>query len=312
MQRKIFITFLFLLIALLFVWMIASRPRLVSPQTSDATKLHVIASFYPIAEFARAVGGDFVTVTTITPAGTEPHEYEPTVKQIAEVYQSDVFLYNGGGIDAWASRIASDIALKQIATNELSQSIKIIAEAGSGDPTHNSFDPHFWLDPVLAQKEVLSIADTFSKRDPSHANVYKTNADDYIAKLSKLDQSYKDELASCGNRTVVTSHAAFAYLAKQYNFDVIAISGLSPEEEPSAGRLAEIVKLANEKNIAFIYFETLASPKLSQTIANEIGAKTLVFNPLEGVSDEDQAIGKNYLSIMQENLKNLKIGMLCP
>jgi len=311
MQKKIFPLLLAIVFVFLFVWMIVSHPKTTSHTSVwSAGKLHVIASFYPIAEFARAVGGDTVEVITITPAGTEPHEYEPTAEQLAAVYLSDVFLYNGGGIDAWATRIAPDVSRKQIVTNELSHVIRVVSST-NGDST-TTFDPHFWLDPVLAQKEIAAIAETFSKRDPVHADAYQKNAGAYIAKLSLLDQSYKDELFSCRNRTVVTSHAAFTYLANEYHFEVIAISGLSPEEEPSAGRLAEIVKLAKEKNVSSIYFETLASPKLSDTIAREIGAKTLVFNPLEGVSDADRALGKDYLSIMNENLDNLKIGMLCP
>ncbi len=308
MQKKIFPIILALVFVLLFVWMIVSYPRTSHTSIWSAGKLHVIASFYPIAEFARAVGGDYVEVLTITPAGTEPHEYEPTAEQLTAVYLSDVFLYNGGGIDAWATRIASDVIEKQIVVNELSRAI----ETTHFEAETEVFDPHVWLDPVLAEKEILVIAQLFSERDPLHADAYRQNADAYISKLSFLNQSYKNELASCRNRTVVTSHSAFAYLAKRYNFNVIAIAGLSPEEEPSAGRLAEIVKLARQNNISYIYFETLASPKLSNTIAREIGAKTLVFNPLEGVSDEDQASGKNYLTIMRENLDNLKIGMLCP
>lgn len=300
-----------LCVASLFIWLLASHPTPTQHQTSLEAKIHIVASFYPVAEFARAVGGELVDVTTITPAGTEPHDYEPNAQQVSSVYSSDIFLYNGGGVDAWATRIASDVALHRSTVVELSKTIPVVQPAAGSEDPNAVFDPHFWLDPVLAQKEVLLIEQTLAQKDALHAELYKKNADDYVAKLIELDQSYKTGLSSCKNNTVVTSHAAFAYLAKEYDFEVIPISGFSPEEEPSAGRLAEIAKLAKQKNIKYIYFETLASPKLSETIAREIGAKTLVFNPLEGVSAEDQALGKNYLTIMQENLTNLKTGMVC-
>ena len=311
MQKKLIAQFFFLLIALLGVWIVLSHPTSMRQQ-STSNKLQVVASFYPIAEFARAVGGDLVDVNTITPAGVEPHDYEPTPQQLAAIYRSDMVFYNGGGVDVWADRISPDVSSKGISVIELGKAIPVVAAArGSSDP-NTAFDPHFWLDPVLAQKEVTRIAQTFAQKDPTHANVFQKNADAYNAKLSLLDQAFQDGLRSCKLNTIVTSHAAFAYLGAEYHFQVIPISGLSPDEEPSAGRLAEISQLAKAHNVHFIYFETLVSPKLADTIANEIGAKTLVFNPLEGVTAEDQAAGKNYLTIQADNLKNLKIGLVCP
>ncbi len=314
MQKKLIALFFFLLITILFIWIFLSyssgHPQGLSTQTNS--KLHVVASFYPVAEFARAVGGNLVDVNTVTPAGVEPHDYEPTPQQIAAVYQSNVFLYNGGGVDAWAERIAKDVADHGVSVVEMGKSIPVVSPAQGSEDPNVAFDPHFWLDPVLAKKEVSTIEQTFVQKDPAHAEVYQKNAADYITKLSALDRAYQTGLASCKIKTIVTSHAAFAYLGAEYHFQVIPIAGLSPDEEPSAGRLAEISKLAKANDIHFIYFETLVSPKLADTIANEIGAKTLVFNPLEGVTAEDQAAGKNYLTIQTDNLKNLKIGMVCP
>ena len=280
-----------------------------SPTPSGTKKLSVVASFYPIAEFARQVGGDLVSVETITPAGAEPHDYEPSPQQVAAAYDADVLLYNGGGVDAWADKVAPQAAQQGVTTAQMSSVIATVPVAPGGEAAE--FDPHFWLDPVLAEKEVDLIAETLGKADPAHAATFTTNAKAYEAKLSQLDQDYKVGLASCANRTVVTSHAAFAYLSKQYGFDVIAIAGISPDEEPSAGRLAEIAALAKAKAIKYIYFETLVSPKLSQTIADEIGAQTLVFNPLEGLTNEEIAAGKDYVTVMEENLTNLRTGMVC-
>lgn len=272
-----------------------------APSLEDSAPLSVQASFYPLAEFARQVGGDLVTVGTITPDGVEPHDYGPTPSTIAKIYSADIFLWNGDGIDSWALRVAAEVEAKGVVTAQMSTISEI----------ENTSDTHFWLDPMIAAAEVDLIAKTLSKVDPANAETFAGNASSYKQKLLTLDADYRQGLAECDSRLVVTSHDAFAYLAKAYNFETIAITGISPEEEPSAGRLSEIAKLAQEKQIKYIYFETLVSPKLAQTIADEIGAQTLILNPIEGLTTADAAAGKNYLSIMRENLTNLQTGMLC-
>lgn len=304
------VLFLVLFVTGFVVWVLVTPSKIV-PTKLPELKLNVVASFYPLAEFARAVGGDFVNVDTITPAGVEPHEYEPTPEQTATLYRSDVVLFNGGGIDVWASRIAPDLSSHGISVVEVSKTINLLSSSDATSNAAETFDPHFWLDPVWAQREVTLIEQTFMLKDPNHSEIYQKNARDYLVRLQDLDYAYRIGLQSCQNRLVVTSHAAFAYLAKEYAFDVLAIAGLSPDQEPSAGKLAEIVKLAKQKQIKAIYFETLASPKLAQTIADEIGAQTLVFNPIEGLTAEEQTAGKSYLTLMTENLTNLKKGMLC-
>ncbi len=304
--------FLVLCILSFVIWVLQTPVTQKSSLTGDSeAPLRVVASFYPLAEFARAVGGTNVHVETITPPGTEPHDYEPTAEQIAHIYNADVFLLNGGGIDAWATRIAADVSARGVQVIEMGKTLDVLGPPEGEEDPDVMYDPHFWLSPVLAQAEITTIENILKQKDVSNADAYMQNAKAFRLALSQLDQSYKEGLAFCQNKTVVASHSAFSYLAKEYGFDVLAISGLSPEEEPSAGRLAEIARLAKEKNIRHIYFETLASPKLSETLAREIGAETLVFNPLEGLSDEEQSDGKNYLSVMQDNLLNLKKGMVC-
>lgn len=284
------------------------QPAPASP-SAESGRVKVVASFYPVAEFARQVGGNLVTVSTITPAGTEPHDYEPTARQAAEMYAADLVLYNGSGVDAWAERLDSELRLQGVPAVRLGSAIALLA---SSEEDAASTDPHFWLDPTLAAKEVALIRDTLSTIDAKNAATYRANADAYLAKLSSLDADFASGLGACRLHTVVTSHAAFAYLAERYGFEVISISGISPEQEPSAGRLSEIATIAKSKGVSAIFFETLVSPKLSETIANEIGATTLVFNPLEGLSEEETVAGDDYLSVMRQNLQNLKIGMVCP
>lgn len=274
----------------------------------EGKKLSVVATFYPLEDFARAVGGDLVSVTTIVPAGAEPHEYEPTPQDILRAYQADVFLLNGAGLDPWAEKIRPELESRGIAVVQLSEKIALLP----GVPEEESpYDPHFWLDPVFAQAEVGAIRDALIARDAVNGEAYAGNAERYLAALRELDTAYRDGLARCGLDTIVTSHEAFAYLAKRYGFETIAVSGISPEAEPSPRRLAEIAAEVRRQNVMYIFFETLVSPKVAETLARETGAQTLVFDPIEGLTDEDRAAGKNYLSVMRENLDNLKTALQC-
>lgn len=281
-----------------------------SPRTAETGKVRIAASFYPLAEFASKVGGEYVTVSTVTPAGAEPHEYEPTPQQIASVYASDLLVFNGVGLDNWAARLAPSLAAEGVTTVEIAPLTGPLLAATKTEQDM-AYDPHVWLDPVLAMKAVEAIRDALVAKDPANAAAYRVNAEGYVTALRVLDAEYSAGLASCSMRTAVTSHAAFAYLAKRYGFTQLPVSGLSPEEEPSAGQLAAVAVEAKAKNVKYIFFETLVSPQLAETIAREVGAQTLVFNPLEGLTDREKAAGKDYLSVMRENLANLRIALQC-
>ncbi len=270
--------------------------------------VQVVASFYPWAEFSRQVGGDLVQVSTVVPAGSEPHEYEPSPQDLARVYEADVFIYNGSGIDPWAERIASELEQKGGRVLNMSEITPLLAlaEGGAGH-----FDPHFWLDPVLVESHLEAIRSALAAVAPQGAAAFQAHREAYVVQLRALDQAYRQGLAVCARRDIVTSHAAFGYIAKRYNLEAITIAGLSPEEEPSARTLSEITKSAREKNTKYIFFETLVSPKLAQTVADEIGADILVFNPLEGLTPQEVETGQDYLSVMRGNLQNLRIALDC-
>ncbi len=289
-------------------WSVTRRPTV--SETRKTATINVVASFYPLAHFAAQVGGDRVAVTNVTPAGAEPHDYEPTSQQVASFYGANLFVFNGG-VENWAVRLQPSLAQKGVRTLEMDTLIGTLLPPGDPEEKDAPFDPHFWLDPVLAQAQVEAIRAMLSTIDPAHADAYRANADAYIAKLQQLDQEYKTGLQSCQLHVAVTSHAAFAYLGKRYGFTQLPITGLSPDEEPSAGKLAEIAAQAKAQGIKYIFFETLVNPQLAETIAREIGAKTLVFNPLEGLTDQQIAAGENYLTVMRENLANLRIALQC-
>jgi zinc transport system substrate-binding protein len=276
--------------------------------SSDRTKMAVVGTFYPLAHFAEQVGGSLVTVANITPSGAEPHDYEPTAQDIEKAYGAKVFVMNGGGVDTWAERIAPDLKAKGVQVVDMQDTI-VLSTAPSGSET--TLDPHIWLDPVLAEQEVALIRDAFIKADPAQTAAYSANAAAYISQLQELDNEYKTGLASCRLKDIVTSHAAFGYMAKRYGLTQIAIAGLSPDAEPSVQQMVAIAQLAKKDNIKYIFFESLVSPKLAQTIATEVGAQTIAFNPLEGLTDGQISSGETYLTVMRDNLDELRLALDC-
>ncbi len=277
-------------------------------QSTDNGKMSVTASFYPLAEFARNVGLNLVVVRDLTPSGTEPHDYEPTAADRITIQRSKVFIYNGVGLENWVQRILPDLQDTQIinATDGLS----LLKAADEEDPTKLVTDPHVWLSPVLAQQIVNHIRDGFIAADPAHELEYMANASAYTQQLAALDSQYSKGLKQCQRREIVTSHTAFGYLASQYRLQQEPIAGLA-EEEPSPAKLAEVAKFVRDHGVTKIFFESLVSPRLSQTIASETGAKTAVLNPIEGLTADQSAAGASYSSLMQENLTNLRDALGC-
>lgn len=264
-------------------------------------KVKVITSFYPLYEIARRVGGEYVDVQNLVPPGAEPHDYEPTPKDISRILESHILFVNGGGLEPWFEKISSEFQ---------GRSVRIIdASKLSGDVIPG--DPHYWLDPIYYVKEVDRFEQTLSEVDPSHRDFYSANALKFTGELTSLSDDFQNGLRNCSFHEFVTNHAAFGYLARRYDIKMIPITGLSPEAEPSPKTLAALTDLLRGKNIRYILVETLVSPKIAETLAREVGAKTLVLNPLEGLLGEDIALGQNYVTVMRQNLHTLQIAMDC-
>ncbi len=204
-----------------------------------------------------------------------------------------------GKLEAWGDRIKPELEKNNTAVVTVS------------DGLINRNDPHIWLAPPLAKQIVSRILDGFMSADPKNSNYYRANATLLEAKLSGLDNEYQDGLANCAHRDFITAHNSFGYIAQTYSLNQIAISGFSPDEEPSVKQLASVAALAKTKKITYIFFEKLVSPKFSETVAAETGAKTMVLDPIEGVTEEDAQKGKNYFTIMKDNLTNLRTALEC-
>lgn len=213
-------------------------------------KLQIVTSFYPIYYFTKQVAGKNANVDLVIPNGVEPHEWEPSVKDMAKIQDADVFVYNSRYFETWVSKVLKSMDSSKLEVLEASKGIQLLDGHIEGDQhkgNGTSKDPHVWLSPVLAQQEVDNIAKTLEKSDPKNKVQYAKNAATFKAKLVDLDKLYKETIEKADQKEFVTQHAAFQYLSKQYGLTQIPIAGLSPEVEPTLGKLEELAKLTEEK-----------------------------------------------------------------
>lgn len=279
-----------------------------SGNSMESKKIQIFTSFYPLYFFTHSIAGDKADVHNITPPAAEPHDYEPTAQEIAKISQSKMLVINGGKFESWGEKI------KYI----LSGTNVLIVTAGVGLPNLQTSengkiiqDPHAWIDPVLAKKEVETIERGLEKISPENKTYFRQKAQKLESELDNLNVDFKKGLSNCKKKDFITSHAAFGYLAKRYSINQISISGISPDEEPTPRKIAEISDLIKKEKIKIVFFEKLVSPKISQTLANETGASTMMLDPLEGISDDDLKNGQTYLTVMKKNLYKLRIALQC-
>ena len=267
--------------------------------------LHIAASYYPLAEVATRVAGDGATIVTVTPPGEEPHAYHPSPQQLVSLQHSDAFIYNGATFEPWINEFLPDYDGRMVAA---SQGIDLLP---AGEGNRQATDPHFWLDPVAMKQVTKNIRDALIEIDPINAQVYGQRAEDYMAQLDDLDSAFRRGLAACQTRRVVTSHEALRYLARRYNFSETSIAGISPEEEPTPARLAQLSQTMQKLGISTVLFETMVPKKLAETLAREAGATTEIFDPVEGLSSSEIAAGASYIKIQEKNLDTLQKAMKC-
>lgn len=291
-----------------------------SPEKTTETKeekIKVIATFYPMYEFSKAVIGDEGEVELLIPAGTEAHDYEPSAKSVAKMSDADAIIYNSHAFETWMEGILSNLDSRQTAIIEASRNIPLLSLEEEEDAEHeevghsheHSEDPHVWLNPVMAMKQVEQIRDDLSLKYPEKEAIFTENAQKYLTELSRLDQEYQEAFKNATQRTFVTQHLAFSYLAKQYHLTQDSMAGLSAEEEPSPKRLAELKKFILENQIEYIYFEDNTAAKTARTLAEETGVELAALSTIESITNEQQAAGETYLSLMEKNLNSLQLSV---
>ncbi|WP_303166413.1 metal ABC transporter solute-binding protein, Zn/Mn family [Phascolarctobacterium sp.] len=284
---KVFIFLLLLLVNMLAGCSQTQRPA------SD--KLPVAASFYPMAEFVRAVGGDQVEVITMVPDGAEPHDWEPSPRDLTRLGRAKVFVYNGL-VEPWA----------QQALEALSERGIMPVEAGAGLFNRDGVqDPHVWISPRRAMVEVERITAALCAADPEQAALYQRNSKAYLARLQALDARLTQLGRTAPKKAFVTAHAAFGHLAADYGLRQLSVTGISPEAEPTPADLQRLIKTVRQAGVRYIFFETLTDPKIAELVAKEAGVQTAALDPLEGVDEEGRQAGLDYLKIMERNADNL-------
>jgi zinc transport system substrate-binding protein len=266
------------------------------------SKLKVVSSFFPIDQFVGKVGGEAIERMVLIPKGVEPHDYEPTIKDIQRVDSADVLVYNGLGFENWIGK--------------MSNPQKIDASKGLNasylDERNMTFDPHVWLDPLLAKKQVENIRDGLIMIDPNHKDIYVNNSNNFLNELDNLDKKIRTDLESCKKKDFITFHNSFSYFAKQYGLNQHSISNTDPESEVTPARLTEIINIAKTLGLQVIYSEELVDPRQATVIAQEVpDGKVLVLSPIEGLSENEQKAGLGYIDKMNDNINNLMVGLQC-
>ena len=288
-------------------------------ENTESDKLQVVTTFYPMYDFTKQVAQDDAEVSMLLEAGMEVHSFEPSSQMIAEIQDADVFIYNSPEMETWVPDVLASIDTSDMVVICASDAITLLEyegeahahdheseEEGANAGHSHTVDPHVWLDPVLAQTEVSTIAEGLAEADPDNAEDYLENAGIYNGKLNELDEAYRAAFEGTENRTFVTQHAAFAYLAARYDLNQISVTGLNAEVEPSAAALATLSDYVKANNISHIYFENNASSQTAEALAEEVGVELAVLSPLEGITEEDQKEGSDYISVMLDNLEALK------
>lgn len=266
------------------------------------SKLKVVSSFFAIDQFVGKVGGEAIERMLLIPKGVEPHDYEPTIKDIQRVDSADVLVYNGLGFENWIGK--------------MSNPQKIDASKGLNasylDERNMTFDPHVWLDPLLAKKQVENIRDGLIMIDPNHKDIYVNNSNNFLNELDNLDEKIRTDLESCKKKDFITFHNSFSYFAKQYGLNQHSISNTDPESEVTPARLTEIINIAKTLGLQVIYSEELVDPRQATVIAQEVpDGKVLVLSPIEGLSENEQKAGLGYIDKMNDNINNLMVGLQC-
>lgn len=287
-----------------FSTMTPQTPVSQTTKSSDG-KIMVMATFFPMFDFARNVGGDRVEVSILVPVGVEVHDWDPAPDEIKKVASAKVLVYNGAGLEPWIGQVIKSVGSKELVAVDSSKGIKVVAGDNPQEPT----DPHIWLDPVNAKQQVLNIRDALISLDPAGKAVYEKNAANYIAKLDALDAKIKDAISKATRREFVTFHEAFGYFSRRYGLEQIFIENVNAEE-PNPQQLAKVLDISKQKNIKVVYAEPFKDPRLADQLAAQLqGAKVLVLDAVEEVDEAGIKAGKSYISIMEENLNNLLQGL---
>ena len=279
----------------------ASSSFVSSSAAGNGEKLNVSVSFNAMKEFAEAVGKDKVEVSTIIPDGMEPHDFEPKAQDLVALSGADVFIYNGLGMEAWAEKAVSAANNSALITVDASAGADAIENTDPAEVSeHGQYDPHLWLSITGAKTELENIKNAFVKADPANESFYETNYQDYTDQLDTLYQEYSEKFKMVESKSFVTGHAAFGYLCRDFGLEQNSVEDVFAEGEPTAQQLAELVDYCRTNHVTTVFAEEMASPDVSNTLANEVGATVQTIYTVESAEDD-----LSYLQRMESNLSKI-------
>lgn len=265
--------------------------------TAKTDKLQVYVTFNALKEFAAAVGGDKVYISTIIPDGTEPHDFEPNAQDLAGLSTAQIFIYNGLGMEAWVDDAIAAASNENLIAVDASKGISPIAVSEEDPGEHSQYDPHIWLSIKGAEVETENIKNAFISADPANKDLYEANCASYIEKLEKLYTEYTDKFAAVEKKNFVTGHAAFAYLCRDFGLTQNSVEDVFAEGEPTPLKLAVLVEYCRKNSVTTVFAEKLANPAISETLANEVGASVETVYTMESAEDN-----MTYIERMSSNL----------
>ena len=295
------------LLMLLFSVLIFTLGACSKKETQEVKGMKIVTSFYPIYAMVKEVSGDLNDVRMIQ-SSSGIHSFEPSANDIAAIYDADVFIYHSHTLESWAGSLDPNLKKSKVKVLEASEGMALERvpglediKAGDGVDEKTLYDPHTWLDPLKAAEEVQIIADKLSDIDGEHKDTYQKNAKEFIKKANDLNEKYKDKFDKVSQKTFVTQHTAFSYLAKRFNLNQLGIAGISPEQEPSPRQLTEIQEFVKSYKVKTIFTESNASSKVAETLVKSVGVSLKTLNPLEADPEND----KSYLDNLEENMLTL-------
>ena len=288
--------------------LLLTTPFLTPGQTFGAEKIKIVATLFPTFDFARAIAGERGEVALLLPPGMEAHAFEPRPQDILRINEADIFIYTGRYMEPWVDDILRGVSNKKLLIVDAGKGIQLMPAAGA-----RGFDPHIWLDFSNAQIMVSNILAGIIMKDPRNREIYAARALAYQRSLIDLDTKFRQTFSTCGRRAFITTgHAAFGYFARRYGLQQITpYRGSSPNAEPTPKMLDQLIRTVRSTKTPVVYYEELLSPKLAQTIADETQGAILPLSAGHNISKEDLASGVTFVSLMNENLENLKKGLQC-
>lgn len=283
----------------------ACKPSAEAGKGAEPGKLRVLATFLPVYAHAAAIVGDHAIVESIITGDVGAHDFSPRPADIQRIAEADVLVFNGAGMEPWLDDLVRHSAKKDLKKVDLSANIELLANPpvfGAAHTSNGEPNPHLWLDPVIAIRQVETLRDALTAADPEGAGIYQKNAADYIAKLRELDADFQRVLGPLPSKKLVTFHDAFPYLAKRYGLEYVGYIAEFPERDPAPSELAALIGRIHAAGVKVLFAETGYEPALLQRVATDAGARVSTLDTLEvGPSGPDA-----YLIGMRKNLESLR------